>query len=85
MVPQGRLAKRLLRTAAPALLSEYSFTRCVTATDMTTARHQSNLDRPLFPLALFLAVLAACIWATPLRDLFGLEAGNAQFIKNSTF
>ena len=49
---------------------------------MSMTQHQSYLDRPLFPLTLFLAVLAAYIWATPLRDLFGLEARNALFTKN---
>jgi 4-amino-4-deoxy-L-arabinose transferase-like glycosyltransferase len=43
---------------------------------------QKNLtDRPLFPLYLFLVVLAAYIWAAPLRDLYGIEARNGLFVK----
>ncbi len=48
---------------------------------MSTTQQQSLAGSPLFPLYLFLGTFLAYIWATPLRDLFGLEARNGLFTK----
>lgn len=48
---------------------------------MADSQAPAFTDKPLFPLYLASGALVAYIWATPLRDLFGLEARNGLFTK----
>ncbi|MBU4262545.1 MAG: glycosyltransferase family 39 protein [Proteobacteria bacterium] len=48
---------------------------------MSDSHAPSLAESPLFPLYLSLGTFLAYIWATPLRDLFGLETRNGLFTK----
>ena len=48
---------------------------------MSDSHAPSIAESPLFPLYLSLGTFLAYIWATPLRDLFGLETRNGLFTK----